>query len=186
MALAFAGAVYAQEVEQVHRPEGPQLYSASVFGAYYSEGLGRGLGLAGLARYAPDSNSAVGGTASMGWASYKEGSNFALTYSPGFVMSARRPGMALLPARAVAERGEEAFRPLALHHRRQRDAELDGAVSSSRPRSSARSPPRPPRSTIWCRACCETPIRTSNWPRSSPARRSSNLPRAACSSAIGC
>ena len=89
MALAFACAMYAQDVEQVHRPEGPQLYSASVFGAYYSQGFGRGLGLALLDD--TDSNSAVGGTASMGWASYKEGSNFALTYNPGFVMSARRP-----------------------------------------------------------------------------------------------
>lgn len=90
VALAFAGAAFAQGVEQVHRREGPQLYNASVFGAYYSEGLGRGLGLSGLGD-SLKADSAVGGTASMGWASYRERSNFAITYSPGFVMSARRP-----------------------------------------------------------------------------------------------
>ena len=89
MALASAGALYAQ-VEQVHRREGPQLYGASVFGAYYSQGLGRGLGLTGLGDTL-QADSAMGGTATVGWASYRERSNFAVTYSPAFVMSARRP-----------------------------------------------------------------------------------------------
>ncbi len=90
LALASACAVCAQDAEQVRRREGPQIYSASVFGAYYSEGLGRGLGLTGLGDTL-HANSAVGGTANMGWARIRPSSSFALTYVPGFVMAARRP-----------------------------------------------------------------------------------------------
>ncbi len=66
------------------RPDGIQLYSVSVFGAYFSGGL-PGLGGYSQSLYSQGATGATGVSATLGWSRHRETSSLSLSYSGAFL-----------------------------------------------------------------------------------------------------